>query len=124
MFLDRQRHQLVFARDALMRELANPDGCWWAGRGDTGLVGAGVGPRTIAQDLEAMLDRKLEIRLKRVVRALEKIEEGTYGLCDITANPIARSRLEQVPEELESSEGKMLLRARDAMPDEAESSGA
>lgn len=39
-------------------------------------------------------------RLNRVDRALEKIEEGTYGLSDISGEPISRERLQALPEAL------------------------
>ncbi|GAB4187312.1 MAG: TraR/DksA family transcriptional regulator [Simkaniaceae bacterium] len=35
--------------------------------------------------------------LKQVNRALEKIEEGTYGICDLTGDEIPKRRLEAVP---------------------------
>lgn len=35
--------------------------------------------------------------LKQVERALEKIEENTYGICDITGKEIPKARLEAVP---------------------------
>lgn len=35
--------------------------------------------------------------LRQIDRALEKIEEGTYGICDITGEEIAIKRLEAVP---------------------------
>ena len=37
-------------------------------------------------------------RLERVNRALRKMEEGTYGLSDLSGSPIPRERLEAVPE--------------------------
>jgi DnaK suppressor protein len=37
-------------------------------------------------------------RLARVERALEKIEEGTYGLSDVSGERIPRDRLDVVPE--------------------------
>jgi RNA polymerase-binding transcription factor len=37
-------------------------------------------------------------RLGLVDRALEKIKEGTYGLSDMSGEPIPRERLEAVPE--------------------------
>src|SRR4051812_12974937 len=37
-------------------------------------------------------------RLERVERALRKLEEGTYGLSDLSGTAIARERLEAVPE--------------------------
>jgi DnaK suppressor protein len=39
-------------------------------------------------------------RLKSVGRALEKIKEGTYGLSDLSGQPIPRERLEAIPEAL------------------------
>lgn len=35
--------------------------------------------------------------LKYIERALEKIEDNTYGICDITGEEIPRGRLEAVP---------------------------
>lgn len=35
--------------------------------------------------------------LKQIDRALEKIEDGTYGICDITGEDIPIPRLEAVP---------------------------
>jgi len=35
--------------------------------------------------------------LRQIDRALEKIEEGTYGICDITEEDIPIKRLEAIP---------------------------
>jgi DnaK suppressor protein len=35
--------------------------------------------------------------LRHIERALEKIEENTYGICDITGQEIPLARLEAVP---------------------------
>ncbi len=35
--------------------------------------------------------------LKQIDRALEKIKEGTYGICDITGAEIAKPRLDAMP---------------------------
>jgi DnaK suppressor protein len=56
-----------------------------------------------AQKLAALeLDGNLFVRdtgrLARVERALTKIAEGTYGLSDLSGQPIPRERLEAVPE--------------------------
>ena len=37
-------------------------------------------------------------RLQRVERALKKIDDGTYGVSDLSGEPIPRERLEAVPE--------------------------
>ena len=58
-----------------------------------------------AQELDALeRDGNLVVRdverLARVDRALKKIEEGSYGRSDLSGKPIARERLETVPEAL------------------------
>lgn len=35
--------------------------------------------------------------LRQIDRALEKVEEGTYGVCDISGDPIPTKRLEAIP---------------------------
>lgn len=35
--------------------------------------------------------------LREIERALEKIEEGTYGVCDISGEEIPKKRLEAIP---------------------------
>ncbi len=35
--------------------------------------------------------------LRQIERALEKMDEGTYGICDVTNNPIPKARLEAIP---------------------------
>lgn len=49
--------------------------------------------RTLSLDLAAA-DRRL---IKEIDAALERIEERTYGLCEVTGEPIARARLEELP---------------------------
>ncbi len=39
----------------------------------------------------------LEIRLSEVNRALEKIRVGTYGICEVSGQPIEKDRLEANP---------------------------
>ena len=35
--------------------------------------------------------------LKQIDRALEKIQEGTYGICDLSGKEISKARLEAIP---------------------------
>jgi len=35
--------------------------------------------------------------LKQVERALQKLDEGTYGFCDLTEKPISLARLKAIP---------------------------
>lgn len=49
--------------------------------------------RTISIEVSS---RELDV-IKQIDRALEKIEEGTYGVCDITGDVIPVKRLEAIP---------------------------
>lgn len=50
------------------------------------------------REMDSTVGRVMEGRADVVERALQKIEEGTYGLSDVSGEPIARGRLEVVPE--------------------------
>ena len=52
------------------------------------------------REVDATLGQQFGQELKDVSRALEKIEEGTYGLSDRSGEPIPRGRLEAIPEAL------------------------
>ncbi|SEN22158.1 DnaK suppressor protein [Luteibacter sp. UNCMF331Sha3.1] len=56
------------------------------------------GERFAQQENDEALLAHDEARLAAVDRALEKIDEGTYGFSDLSREPIPRARLEAVPE--------------------------
>jgi DnaK suppressor protein len=51
-----------------------------------------------ALELDGNLVARETKRLERVDRALEKIDKGTYGLSEVSGQPIPRERLEAAPE--------------------------
>ncbi len=59
-------------------------------------VGEGTSP---AVDRIAQVDvhRRLGEKLADVERALEKLDEGTYGTCDVCGEPIPPERLDAMP---------------------------
>lgn len=59
---------------------------------------ADVAAVTLTREMDLSLRSTIEHLLAQVDRALEKIEEGTYGLCDRCGAPIEESRLQAVPE--------------------------
>ena len=61
-------------------------------------------------ELEGNLVARDIARLERVNRALEKIKEGTYGLSDVSGQPIPRERLEAIPETFSQSPRNRLAR--------------
>ena len=63
------------------------------------------------REVDATVEEQVERRLQHVERALQKIEEGTYGLSDDSGEPIPRGRLEAVPEAIRTVEEQQ--RSRD-----------
>jgi len=58
------------------------------------------------REMDATVEQTVERRLWNVERALQKIEEGTYGICDETGELISRGRLEAVPEAIYTIEAQ------------------
>jgi DnaK suppressor protein len=62
------------------------------------------------REVDATVEQQVDRRLQYVDRALQKIEEGTYGLSDDSGEPIPRGRLEAVPEALRTVEEQQRFR--------------
>ena len=56
------------------------------------------------RELDATVEEQMGRRLQHVERALQKIEEGTYGLSDESGEPIPKGRLEAIPEAIRTVE--------------------
>ncbi len=101
-FIEKQRHHLNSLRDALLASARADEGDEAHVRTET----ANSGSREYEDDAQRLTMLELEgnlvardvARLERVNRALEKIKEGTYGLSDVSGQPIPRERLEAIPE--------------------------
>lgn len=50
--------------------------------------------------------------LREIEAALERIEDGTYGICELTGKPIGRARLEAIPTARFCIEAQEKLEAR------------
>jgi DnaK suppressor protein len=101
-FVEKQRHHLNRLRDALLTAARGDE----ADEADVRSETASSGSREYEDDAQRLTMLELEgnlvardvARLGRVNRALEKIKEGTYGLSDVSGQPIPRERLEAIPE--------------------------
>ena len=82
-------------------------------RGSTLSFGKRIGDGTIeavGRLTEVGVGASLELEEARVARALEKLDEGTYGLCDACGRPIAPKRLRAMPESVLCIEDAAKLR--------------
>jgi DnaK suppressor protein len=58
---------------------------------------ADEGTDDFVKNINLEVSSKEMILLRQIDRALEKIEEGTYGICDLTGEEIPLKRLEAIP---------------------------
>jgi DnaK suppressor protein len=96
--LDAIRRDLEAHRDESRERIANlakrPE------RGAAQGFGKRIGDGTveaISRLTEIGVGTVLEVDLERTERALAKLDEGTYGLCDACGKPIAPKRLQAMP---------------------------
>jgi DnaK suppressor protein len=114
-FVASQREKLLVARTALSFAIDREEG------EDRLLSGATSGqanePEDMAQDLtisenNRVLSSTLVERRISIDRALAKIAEGTYGISDISGEPIPLARLNAFPEAICTTGEQEILSAR------------
>jgi DnaK suppressor protein len=101
-FLQRQRMRL----EELRRQLRRSDDS--AAQERTRRADQGREARELEEDAQDLAEREIDEavhrhedrRLRAVERALQKIEEGTYGLSDLSGAAIPTARLQAIPEAL------------------------
>ena len=101
-FVDGQKQRLIDIREELARvrdRLEEDERDLEGGGDDFSETDSGDMSQSIFdREMDATLEEQTERRLEQVKRALEKIEDGTYGICDDTGENIPRGRLEAIPE--------------------------
>lgn len=112
-FVERQRERLVGLRDELVRireGMAEDERDLGEKEGDFTEHDSGdMSQNMFTREMDASIGEQAERRLQEVDRALQKIEEGTYGLSDDSGEPIPKGRLEAVPEALRTIEEQRRL---------------
>ncbi len=58
------------------------------------------------REMDATVSDQMDRRLEDIERALAKIDEGTYGVCDDSGERIPKGRLEAVPEAVRTVEAQ------------------
>ena len=49
------------------------------------------------KEMDMSVEEEIEETMNAIEHALQKIEDGTYGICDVSGEPIPKSRLELLP---------------------------
>jgi DnaK suppressor protein len=109
-FIDNQRQRLFDLRDELtrLRDGLDEDEVELEGGGDdfSETDSGDMSQSIFDREMDASVGEGIERRLGEVARALQKIEEGSYGVCDDTDEEIPRGRLEAVPEAIRTVEAQ------------------
>jgi DnaK suppressor protein len=111
-FVESQRERLVGLRDELVRireGMADDERDLGEAEGDTQLDSGDLSQDMFTREMDASIEEQVQRRIREVDRALQKIEEGTYGLSDDSGESIPRGRLEAVPEALRTVEEQQRL---------------
>ena len=109
-FVEGQRRRLIDLRDELrgVRDRLQEDERELEGQGDD-FAETDIGDLSQSifdREMDASVGEGIERRLGEVERALQKIQEGTYGVCVDTGEEIPRGRLEAVPEAIRTVEAQ------------------
>ena len=108
-FLEQQRGRLEGIREELVRiqrgmeedakDRSQEDQDTQLDRGD-------MSQDIFAREMDATVEGQTGRRLEDVDRALEKIADGSYGVCDDTGQEIPKGRLEAMPEAIRTVEAQ------------------
>lgn len=90
--LEEMRAQIMRAIEGTKKEVTSPD----ESKGYS-QHSADEGTDDFVKNINLEVTSKEFGVLRQIDRALEKIEEGTYGICDISSEEIPIKRLEAVP---------------------------
>ena len=58
---------------------------------------ADIASETFEREKDLAIGESVESLLNQVITALEKVDRGTYGVCDACGRPIKKARLEALP---------------------------
>ena len=109
-FIDDQRQRLFDLREELtsLRDGLDEDEVELEGGGDdfSETDSGDMSQSIFDREMDASVGEGVERRLREVARALQKVEEGSYGVCDDTGEEIPRGRLEAVPEAIRTVEAQ------------------
>ena len=102
-FLEKQKERLIHLRDSMMDSMMGVAKDTLRSRAEGseasafGMHQADAGSDAYDRDFALSLLSQEQDALYEIEQALGRIELGTYGVCEMTAKPIAHARLEAIP---------------------------
>lgn len=102
--IDALKDQLLGERDELQEQLDSIEEESFASTqsdmsGDVGLddEAADAGTATFEREKDLSIENNVRDLLRKIDRALNRMDAGTYGLCDRCGRPIAKARIKALP---------------------------
>ena len=96
-FLQQQKQLLLKAREELLGHMRSMDPDELKVVPEDQLEDGDIAAQSLIQNVSIGLRARDLERLKEINFALERIEQGTYGICEDTEEPIERKRLQKMP---------------------------
>jgi DnaK suppressor protein len=92
--LEEERERTLELLDDLTDERRQDD--WTGTLGQPGDIADAATTRSTQGDVDSLIGTTRQ-RLRHIEAALDRIEEGTYGVCEVCGGPIGDARLEALP---------------------------
>jgi DnaK suppressor protein len=96
-FLARMREQLLEMKAKLLAEIDSTLRAEREGNKDEGMDTYDLASEERDREINSILSDRDRVKLKQIDDALERMDEGTYGVCESCGLEIAEERLEAMP---------------------------
>ncbi|HEX3299260.1 MAG TPA: TraR/DksA C4-type zinc finger protein [Actinomycetota bacterium] len=102
--IDELRERLTSEREELAAQLTTIEDQAFAATqsdmsGDVGVddESADAGTATFEREKELSIEQNVRDLIQKIDRALKRIEDGTYGICEVCGKPIEKARIKALP---------------------------
>jgi RNA polymerase-binding protein DksA len=102
--IEELRARLTSEREELAAQLATIEDQAFAATqsdmsGDVGVddESADAGTATFEREKELSIEQNVRDLIQKIDRALKRIEDGTYGICEVCGKPIEKARIKALP---------------------------
>ena len=96
-FLAKAREQLLETKDKLLGEIDSELRAEREGNKDEGMDTYDLASEERDREINFILSDRERVKLKQIDDALERLDDGTYGVCESCGLEIAEERLEAMP---------------------------
>ena len=96
-FLEKMREQLLEMKAKLLGEIDSEMRAEREGNKDEGMDTYDLASEERDREINFILSDRERVKLKQIDDALERMDEGTYGICESCGLEIAEERLEAMP---------------------------